>query len=83
MDVPALLETAVRECRLSLPLRARAPIRVSAVPQSPKPAERMVEPDLMSATASSAELKTFEPPRFFVGALLGASWSSHAPSALP
>lgn len=73
MDVPALLETAVREWRPSFPLRAMAPMRVSAVPQSPKPAERTVEPDLMSATASSAESKIFDPPRFFAGALLGAS----------
>lgn len=53
--VPALLETAVRECRLSGPRLWRALTRVSAVPQRPKPALRRVEPDLMSATASSAE----------------------------
>ena len=41
---------------------------VSAVPQIPKPALRIMLPLLMSFTASSASLNNFEPPRFFGGA---------------
>lgn len=41
---------------------------VSAVPQIPKPALRIMLPLLISFTASSASLNNFEPPRFFGGA---------------
>ena len=71
--VPALFDTAVSECRLSGPRFAKAPMMVSAVPHNPKPALRMVDPDLLSATASSTESKTFRCPRTFVGAPPGAS----------
>ena len=54
-EEPALLETAVRLLREEMPLSTMAWMSVSAVPQSPKPAERMVLPDWMSATASRAE----------------------------
>lgn len=38
---------------------------IPATPQRPKPELRIVDPLLMSATASSADLKSFEPPRLF------------------
>ena len=39
-----------------------------AVPQRPNPALRMVDPLLISATASSASLKSFDAPRSILGA---------------
>jgi hypothetical protein len=41
--------------------------RIPAVPQSPKPALKMVEPDFKSATASSASLKSFDLVRSMTG----------------
>lgn len=48
---------------------------VSAVPQSPNPADRMTLPDLISATASSADLYSFEPPLAGLGGGC-AAWAS-------
>jgi hypothetical protein len=43
-----------------------------AVPQRPKPALKMVDPLVISATASSALLKIFEAPRAVLGVGLGS-----------
>lgn len=49
---------------------------VSATPQSPKPEDRMVDPDLTSATAASASRNSFDPPRVGAGALLSEGLGS-------
>ena len=67
-SMPALFETAVSECN-DLPRARMAFMIVSATPQRPKPALRMVDPDRRSATAVSAESKSFC-ERSFRGALL-------------
>lgn len=70
-SIPALFETAVKECKDCDPLSLIAFIIVSATPQRPKPALRIVEPDWRSATAVSAESNSFF-DRSILGALLYA-----------
>lgn len=67
-STPALLDTAVRECSDWGPRRCRAVMRVSATPQRPKPEERRVMPEGMSATAASALSQSLEAPRSGAGA---------------
>lgn len=73
-STPALFDTAVSELRESRPLLFSAPIKVSATPQSPKPELSSVEPLLMSATAASASLKSFDPPRTASAGLDVLNW---------
>ena len=69
---PALFDTAVRLFNESAPRLCIAVMIVSAVPQRPKPALKITDPDLRSATASSASLKSFDLVRSMTG------WSSYA-----
>lgn len=69
LSIPALLDTAVNEFNESVPRLCSAWISVSATPQRPKPALRIVEPDCTSATASSALSNSFDLDRSIVGAL--------------
>jgi hypothetical protein len=48
---------------------------VSATPQRPNPEDRIVDPDLTSATAASASLNSLDPPRVGAGALLSEGLS--------
>src|SRR4051812_37810729 len=77
-DAPALLDTAVRLVRES-PRLWRAVMIVSAVPQRPKPALKIVEPDFKSATASSASWNTFDRCRSITGWLFLLSCSTASP----
>lgn len=52
---------------------------IPATPQRPNPALRMTDPSLRSATASSADLNTLEPPRLDLGPSVEYSlWTSGA-----
>lgn len=52
-----------------------------ATPHSPKPELRIVDPLLTSATASSADLYTFEPPRLRAAASVADHRGLHVPKA--
>ena len=54
---------------------------IPAVPHRPKPALRTTEPLLMSATASSAFLKSLDAPRFGFGARV--AWGTACDEYLP
>lgn len=72
-SMPALFDTAVKEFSDCGPRFLIACIKVSATPDNPNPALRMVDPDWRSATASSADLKSFDRERSMTGSR-GTGW---------
>jgi len=57
LSIPQLLETTVRSCILSLPRSAMAWMHPDGMPQTPKPPESKVSPDL-SPEARIAEAQS-------------------------